>query len=62
MILNKNDQMVSDGTTIAETINKAFVNITKKNLKLKPTKTVTIELPLPEILDKTTQTLQSDLK
>ena len=31
MILNKNDQMVSDGTTIAETINKAFVNITKKN-------------------------------
>ena len=43
MILSENDQKLSDGTTIADTMNKHFVNITKK-LKLKPTETITNEL------------------
>ena len=51
MILSENDQKLSDGTTIADTMNKHFVNITKK-LKLKPTETITNELKMSEILDK----------
>ena len=38
-------------STTADTVNKYFVNITKK-LKLKPTETEINELPLSEILDK----------
>ena len=43
MILSENDQKLSDGTTIADTMNKHFFNITKKS-KLKPTETITNEL------------------
>ena len=43
MMLSENDQIISDETTIADTMNKHFVNITKK-LKLKPTETETINL------------------
>ena len=39
MILSENDQIISDQRTIADTMNKHFVNITKK-LKLKPTEIV----------------------
>ena len=39
MILRENDQIISDQRTIADTMNKHFVNITKK-LKLKPTEIV----------------------
>ena len=51
MMLSENDQIISDETTIADTMNKHFVNITKK-LKLKPTETETNELTLSEILDR----------
>ena len=30
MMFSKNDQKISDETTIADTVNKNFVNITKK--------------------------------
>ena len=30
MMLSENDQIISDETTIADTMNKYFVNITKK--------------------------------
>ena len=39
MMLSENDQIIFDETTIANTMNKHFVNITKK-LKLKPIETV----------------------
>ena len=42
--LSESDQIISDETTIADTMNKHFVNITKK-LKLKPTETETNEPP-----------------
>ena len=38
MMLRKSDQVIPDEATIADTINKYFVNITKK-LKLKPAET-----------------------
>ena len=50
MMLSENDHIISDEVTIAVTMNKHFVNITKK-LKLKPTETETNELKLSEILD-----------
>ena len=50
MMLSENDQIISDETTIADTMNKYFVNITKK-LKLKQTETEINELSLSEILD-----------
>ena len=43
MMLSENDEIMSNETTIADTMNKHFVNITKK-LKLKPTETETINL------------------
>ena len=51
MMLSENDQIISDETTIADTMNKHFVNITKK-LKLKQTETEINELSLSKILDK----------
>ena len=48
---SENDQIISDETTIADTMNKHFVNVTKK-LKLKPTEIVTNELTLSEILNR----------
>ena len=51
MMLGENDQIISNETITADTMNKHFVNITKK-LKLKPTETETNELSLSEILDK----------
>ena len=51
MMLSENDQVISDETTIADTMNKYVVPITKK-LKLKPRETETNELSLSEILDK----------
>ena len=51
MMLSENDQIISDETTIADTMNKYFVNITKK-LKLKQSETEINELSLSEILDK----------
>ena len=51
MMLSENDQIISDETTIADTMNKYFVNITKK-LKLKQSKTEINELSLSEVLDK----------
>ena len=51
MMLSENDQIISDETTIAVTMNKYFVNISKK-LTLKPTETEINELSLSEILDK----------
>ena len=50
-MLSENDQIISDETTIADTMNKYFVNITKK-LKLKQSETEINELSLSEILDK----------
>ena len=50
MMLSENDHIISDEVTIGVTMNKHFVNITKK-LKLKPTETETNELKLSEILD-----------
>ena len=49
MMFSENDQIISDETTIADTMTKHFVNITKK-LKLKSTETETNELLLSEIL------------
>ena len=51
MMLSENDQIISDETTIADTMNKYFVNITKK-LKLKQSETEINELSQSEILDK----------
>ena len=51
MMLSENDQIISDETTIADTMNKYFVNITKK-LKLKQPETEINELSLSKILDK----------
>ena len=51
MMLSENNQIISDETTSADTMNKYFVNITKK-LKLKQTETEINEPSLPEILDK----------
>ena len=51
MILSENDQIISEETTIADTMNKHFVNITKK-LKLKPIETEINELTLSEIQDR----------
>ena len=51
MMLGENDQIISNETITADTMNKHFVNITKK-LELKPTETATNELSLSEILDK----------
>ena len=50
-MLSENDQIISDETTIADTMNKHFATIIKK-LKLKPTGTDENELSLLEILDK----------
>ena len=50
MMLSEKDQIISYETTVADTMNKYFVNITKK-LKLKLTETETNELILSEILD-----------
>ena len=49
MMLSENSQRIYDETTIAETINKQFVNVIKK-LKLKPTETERNELALSKIL------------
>ena len=51
MMLSENDQIISDETTIADTMNKYFINITKK-LKLKQSETEINGLSLSEILDK----------
>ena len=51
MMLSENDQIISDETTIADTMSKYFVNITNK-LKLKQSETEINELSLSEILDK----------
>ena len=45
MMLSENDQIISNETTIAGTMNKHFLSSTKK-LKLKPTETETNELTL----------------
>ena len=39
-MFSENDQIISDETTIADTVNKRFVNITEK-LKFKQTETET---------------------
>ena len=51
MMLSEKDQIISYETTVADTMKKYFVNITKK-LKLKLTETETNELILSEILDR----------
>ena len=51
MMLSENDQIISDETTITDTMNKYFVNMSKK-LKLKPTETEINHFSLSEILDK----------
>ena len=51
MMLSEKDQIISYETNVADTMNKYFVNITKK-LKLKLTETETNELILSEILDR----------
>ena len=51
MMFSEKDQIISYETTVADTMNKYFVNITKK-LKLKLTETETNELILSEILDR----------
>ena len=51
MMLSEKDQIISYETTVADTMNKYFVNITKK-LKLKLTETETNELILSKILDR----------
>ena len=50
-MLGKNDQVISDEATISDTMNKHFVNITKK-LKLKQSEAEIIERSLSKILDK----------
>ena len=50
-MLNENDQIISDETTTADTMNKYFVSITNK-LKLKQLETEINELSLSEILNK----------
>ena len=50
MMFSENDEIVSEETAIADTINKYFVNLTRK-LKLKPTETEINEFSLSEILD-----------
>ena len=50
MMLSANDQIISDETTLADTMNRHLVIITIK-LKLKLTETETNELTLSEILD-----------
>ena len=49
-MLSEIDQIISDDITIADTMNKHFVNITKKS-KLDPTQAETEEPTLPKILD-----------
>ena len=49
MMLSENNQIISDETTIADTMKKHLVIINRK-LKLKPTKTETNEFTLSEIL------------
>ena len=49
-MLSEIDQIISDDITIADTMNKHFVNITKKS-KLDPTQAETEEDTLPKILD-----------
>ena len=51
MMLSENNQIISDKTIIADTMNKHFVNIIEK-LILKPTETEINELTLSEILDR----------
>ena len=51
MMLSENDQIISDETTIAATMNNQFVSIIGK-LKLKPNETETNKLTLSEILDR----------
>ena len=51
MMFSEKDQIISYETTVADTMKKYFVNITKK-LKLKLTETETNELILSEILDR----------
>ena len=51
MMLSEKDQIISYETTVADTMKKYFVNITKK-LKLKLTETEKNELILSEILDR----------
>ena len=51
MMLSESDQIISDEATIAHTMNKHFVNITKK-LKLKQSETEINEVSLSQILDK----------
>ena len=48
---SESDQIISDEATIADTMNKHFVNITKK-LKLKQSETEINEVSLSQILDK----------
>ena len=49
-MLSEIDQIISDEITIADTMNKYFVNITKKS-KLDPTQAETEEPTLPKMLD-----------
>ena len=51
MMFSEKDQIISYEKTVADTMKKYFVNITKK-LKLKLTETETNELILSEILDR----------
>ena len=51
MMLGENNQIISDETTIAATMKKHLVIITRK-LKLKPTEIETNEFTLSEILDR----------
>ena len=51
MMLSESDQIISDEATIADTMNKHFVKITKK-LKLKQSETEINEVSLPQILNK----------
>ena len=51
MMFSEKDQIISYETTVADTMKKYFVNITKK-LKLKLTETEKNELILSEILDR----------
>ena len=49
-MLSEIDQIISDEITIADTMNKYFVNITKKS-KFDPTQAETEEPTLPKMLD-----------
>ena len=51
MMHSESDQIISDEATIADTMNKHFVKITKK-LKFKQSETEINEVSLPQILDK----------